>query len=143
MNAGPITLGDVISAFPFPNELTVMDLNGKSLRNLMEHSASLTNGVLQMSKGLEMRYDQHKPVGQRVVLLTLNGKPIVDSDTYRVATNSFLAPGGDGFTAFIDGQNKQVKGGYNLSNAVIDYLVKGNKIIPQQVNEMRVKEVTQ
>ena len=143
LNAGPITLGDVISAFPFPNELTVMDLNGKSLRNLMEHSASLTNGVLQMSKGLEMRYDQHKPVGQRVVLFTLNGKPIVDSETYRVATNSFLAPGGDGFTAFIDGQNKQVKGGYNLSDAVIDYLVKGNKIIPQQVNEMRVKEVTQ
>jgi hypothetical protein len=45
---------------------------------------SLTNGVLQMSKGLEMRYDQHKPVGQRVVLLTLNGKPIVTL-TYRVA----------------------------------------------------------
>lgn len=32
LNAGPITLGDVISAFPFPNELTVMDLKGKSLR---------------------------------------------------------------------------------------------------------------
>jgi len=141
INAGTITLGDVISTFPFPNELTVMDLSGKALRSLMEHGASLTNGVLQMSKGVKMRYDPQKPTGQRVVLFTLNDKPIIDNETYRVATNSFLAPGGDGFNAFTQGQNKQVKGGYNLSNAVIDYLLKGNQIIPQQVNEMRVNSV--
>ncbi|EOY5095953.1 bifunctional UDP-sugar hydrolase/5'-nucleotidase [Citrobacter amalonaticus] len=141
LNPGPLTLGDIISAFPFPNELTVMDLTGKSLRNLMEHGASLSNGVLQMSKGAEMRYDPRKPVGQRVTTFTLNGKNIVDTQTYRVATNSFLAPGGDGFMAFTDGKNKQVRGGYNLSDAVIDYLKKGNVIDPQQVNEMRVSEV--
>ena len=141
LNPGPLTLGDIISAFPFPNELTVMDLTGKSLRNLMEHGASLSNGVLQMSKGAEMRYDPRKPVGQRVTTFTLNGKNIVDTQTYRVATNSFLAPGGDGFMAFTDGKNKQVRGGYNLSDAVIDYLKKGNVIDPQLVNEMRVSEV--
>jgi 2',3'-cyclic-nucleotide 2'-phosphodiesterase (5'-nucleotidase family) len=141
LNAGPITLGDIISAFPFPNELTVMDLSGKSLRSLMEHSASLTNGVLQMSKGAEMRYDPKKPVGQRVVSLTLNGKQIVDSTVYRVATNGFLAPGGDGFAPFTEGKNKQVKGGYNLSDAVIDYLKQGNQIVAAQVNEKRVAVV--
>ena len=143
LNAGPITLGDIISTFPFPNELTEMDLNGKALRSLMEHAASLTNGVLQTSKGVEMRYDTHKPVGQRVVRFTLNGQDIVDSQTYRVATNSFLAPGGDGFMAFTEGQNKQVHGGYNLSDAVIDYLKSGHKIIPQQVSEMRVSTAQQ
>ena len=140
LNPGTITLGDIISAFPFPNELTVMDLRGKDLRSLMEHSASLTNGVLQASKGVEMRYDVKKPAGARVVLFTLNGKPIVDSQTYRVATNSFLAPGGDGFTAFTEGKNKQVRGGYNLSDATIDYLKNGNKVIPEQVNEKRIAE---
>lgn len=143
LNAGPITLGDVISAFPFPNELTVMDLTGKSLRNLMEHGASLSNGVLQMSRGMEMQYDPRKPLNQRVVSFTLNGKAIADTETYRVVTNSFLAPGGDGFMAFTEGKNKQVRGGYNLSDAVIDYLRNGNKVIPQQVNEMRVMEVQQ
>ena len=118
-----------------------MDLSGKSLRSLMEHGASLSNGVLQMSKGAEMHYDPSKPVGQRVTLFTLNGKAIVDTQTYRVATNSFLSPGGDGFMAFTEGKNSQVSGGYNLSDAVIDYLKKGNTINPQQVNEMRVQEV--
>lgn len=140
LSPGTITLGDIISAFPFPNEMTVMDLTGKSLRSLMEHGASLSNGVLQMSKGAEMHYDPRKPVGQRVTTFTLNGKPIVDTQTYRVATNSFLAPGGDGFMAFTEGKNKKVNGGYNLSDAVIDYLKKGNTIDPQQINEMRVKD---
>ncbi|EOC1306190.1 bifunctional metallophosphatase/5'-nucleotidase [Cronobacter dublinensis] len=140
--AGKITYGDIISAFPFPNELTVMDLTGKQLRSLMEHSAGLTNGVLQMSKGVLMRYDPAKPAGQRVVEFTLNGKPIDDQTTYRVATNSFLAPGGDGFMDFTAGTNKQVHGGYNLSDAVIDYLKKGNTILAAQVQEMRVSKAT-
>ena len=64
--AGVITMGAVISTFPFPNELATMDLTGKQLRSLMEHGAGLSNGVLQVSKGLEMKYDSSKPVGQRV-----------------------------------------------------------------------------
>ncbi|MCZ5436041.1 5'-nucleotidase, partial [Escherichia coli] len=71
--AGAITMGGVISTFPFPNELVTMELTGKQLRSLMEHGASLSNGVLQVSKGLEMKYDSSRPVGQRVITLTLNG----------------------------------------------------------------------
>ena len=72
-------MGAVISTFPFPNELVTMDLTGKQLRSLMEHGAGLSNGVLQVSRGLEMKYDSSKPVGQRVVLFRLNGKPIDDT----------------------------------------------------------------
>ena len=51
-----------------------------------------------------MKYDSSKPVGQRVVLFRLNGKPIDDTTVYHIATNSFLADGGDGFVAFTEGQ---------------------------------------
>ena len=71
--AGAVSMGAVISTFPFPNELVTMDLTGKQLRSLMEHGAGLSNGVLQVSRGLEMKYDSSKPVGQRVVLFWLNG----------------------------------------------------------------------
>jgi 2',3'-cyclic-nucleotide 2'-phosphodiesterase (5'-nucleotidase family) len=53
---------------------------------------------------LEMKYDSSKPVGQRVAVFTLNGKPIDDATVYHIATNSFLADGGDGFVAFTEGQ---------------------------------------
>ncbi|EFO1270373.1 bifunctional metallophosphatase/5'-nucleotidase [Escherichia albertii] len=138
INAGPITFGDITSTFPFKNELTEMDLSGKDLRNLMEHGASLTNGILQMSKGAEMHYIPQKPVGQRIESFTINGKAVVDTETYHVATTTFLALGGDGFLAFKEGKNVQVRAGHNMSDVVIDYLKSGHKIVPAQINEMRV-----
>ena len=115
-----------------------MDLSGKDLRNLLEHGASLTNGILQMSKGAEMRYTPQKPVGQRIVSFKINGEEIVDTNIYHVATTTFLALEGDGFLAFKEGKNVQVRAGNNMSDVVIDYLKKGHKITPAQVNEMRV-----
>ncbi len=139
LNAGPLTFGDITSTFPFKNELTEMDLSGKDLRNLMEHGASLTNGILQMSQGAEMHYMPQKPAGKRVVSFTINGKEIADTETYHVATTTFLALGGDGFLAFKEGKNVQVRAGHNMSDVVIDYLKSGHKIVPAQVNEMRVE----
>ena len=118
-----------------------MDLTGKQLRSLMEHGASLTNGVLQVSKGLEMKYDSSKPIGQRVAELTLNGKPIEDATVYHIATQSFLADGGDGFTTFTEGKSRNTTGGYYVSNAVIDYFKAGNTITDEQIKGMRVADV--
>lgn len=139
--AGAVSMGAVISTFPFPNELVTMDLTGKQLRSLMEHGAGLSNGVLQVSRGLEMKYDSSKPVGQRVVLFRLNGKPIDDTTVYHIVTNSFLADGGDGFVAFTEGQARNTSGGYYVSNAVVDYFKAGQKITDEQLNGQRVVDV--
>ncbi len=139
--SGAITMGDVISTFPFPNELATMDLTGKQLRTLMEHAASLSNGVLQVSKGSEVKYDSSKPIGQRVFVFTLNGKPIEDATVYHIATQSFLADGGDGFTTFTEGKARNTTGGYYVSNAVIDYFKAGNTITDEQLKGMRVADV--
>lgn len=139
--AGAVSMGAVISTFPFPNELVTMDLTGKQLRSLMEHGAGLSNGVLQVSRGLEMKYDSSKPVGQRVVLFRLNGKPIDDTTVYHIATNSFLADGGDGFVAFTEGQARNTSGGYYVSNAVVDYFKAGQKITDEQLNGQRVVDM--
>lgn len=139
--SGAITMGGVISTFPFPNELVTMDLTGKQLRSLMEHGASLSNGVLQVSKGLEMKYDSSKPAGQRVLEFTLNGEAIKDATVYHIATQNFLADGGDGFTTFTEGHARNTKGGYYVYNAVIDYFKAGNTITDEQLKGMRVADV--
>ena len=139
--AGAISMGAIISAFPFSNELVTMDLTGKQLRSLMEHGAGLTNGVLQVSKGLEMQYDSSKPVGQRVTSLTLNGGPVEAATVYHIATNSFLADGGDGFTAFTEGKARNTSGSYDVSNAVVDYFKAGHTLTEEQLKGMRVEDV--
>ena len=88
-----------------------------------------------------MHYMPQKPVGQRMVSFTINGKEIADTETYHVATTTFLALGGDGFLAFKKGKNVQVRAGNNMSDVVIDYLKSGHKIVPAQINEMRVEAV--
>ena len=67
--------------------------------------------ILQVSKGLTYTLDLTKSGADRIVTdsVKLNGagdRP--GQATYRVAMNSFLAGGGDGFPAFKDGKNKLV-----------------------------------
>lgn len=118
--AGAVTVGAIIGAFPFPNEVVALDLTGREIRALLEHSAGLTNGVLQASRGFQMRYDSRKVLGQRILSITIQGKPLEDEATYRLATNSFLADGGDGFKGFTKGRNRRARNAYFVTDAIID-----------------------
>ena len=119
---GNITQKDIIGAFPFPNALTVLNLSGKDIISMFEHAAGLTNGVLQVSHGLVMEYDPAKEAGSRITKLELNGKKIDPNKKYRVATNDFLANGGDGFSQFLSGTERNDVNGYMMYNAIMDYL---------------------
>lgn len=100
IDAGPVTVGSLISAFPFPNTIVQLEMKGSDMRTLFEHGASLTNGILQVSKGVEVVYDEKKPSGARIVVCKINGVPLDDKKTYRVLAPNFLADGGDGFLTF-------------------------------------------
>jgi 5'-nucleotidase/UDP-sugar diphosphatase len=100
IDAGPVTVGELISAFPFPNTVVQLEMKGSDLRKMFEHGASLTNGILQVSKGVEMTYDESKPVGSRVIRCNIKGVPLDDNRTYKILTANFLADGGDGFLVF-------------------------------------------
>ena len=98
---GPnVTTGDLISAFPFPNTVVKLELKGVFLREIFEHAADQTNGVLQVSAGLVLQYNDSLPLGNRVVSCTLNGKALEDERIYKVLANNFLVKGGDGFLSF-------------------------------------------
>ena len=139
IEAGDITYGDVIDSLPFPNYPVVMDLTGAQIRSLMEHAAGLTNGVMQVSSGVYMAYDSSLPTGERVQTLTLNGKPMIDEQVYRVVTNNFLADGGDGFAAFTDGKNRKERAGEPLSLGFKQYLSRPDAL--SKVTETRITEI--
>ena len=100
IDAGPVTVGELISAFPFPNTIVQLEMKGSDIRAIFEHGAGLTNGILQVSKGVEVVYDETKPVGSRIVVCKIKGGDLDDSKTYKVITSNFLADGGDGFLDF-------------------------------------------
>jgi 2',3'-cyclic-nucleotide 2'-phosphodiesterase (5'-nucleotidase family) len=98
---GPqVSMGDLLSAFPFPNTLVEVTIEGKYLKQIFEHAAGLTNGILQVSHQVRYIYNTQKPVGQRMESLYINGQPLSPDKTYRVIGPNFVTDGGDGYTAF-------------------------------------------
>jgi 2',3'-cyclic-nucleotide 2'-phosphodiesterase (5'-nucleotidase family) len=119
---GPnVTIGNLISAFPFPNTVVQLEIRGDVLKELFEHSADQTNGVLQVSEGTVLQYNDSLEKGNRVVSCLINGKTIENNKKYKVLTNNFLAEGGDGFLSFkkSDWKNETHLG---VIQTMIDYM---------------------
>jgi 5'-nucleotidase len=109
---GTITYGDIYTAQPFGNNVVAMRLTGEQLLRALEAqwrgpSVTAEVRILQVS-GIEYSWDGSKPRGRRVVRdsIRIAGAPWVANGSYRVAMNSFLAEGGDGFTVFTQGEDR-------------------------------------
>jgi 5'-nucleotidase len=138
IEAGPITMANLISAFPFPNTLVEVQLKGSDLLALFEHGATLSNGMLQVSEGVAVRYDPKKPMGHRVVSCSIKGVPINPTKLYQVLTSNFLADGGDGFSAFRHAVTAK-RTSTEVLQTIISYLRLYDKYEP--VKEERVKKI--
>jgi len=103
----PVTYGELFTVQPFGNTLVVKTCTGAQIQALLEQQQFPTipgspQRVLTVSHGFNYTWDASGPAGNKVInsTVTLNGAPIVDSQSYRVEMNNFLATGGDGFTVF-------------------------------------------
>lgn len=108
IDAGAITVEEVIKVLPFMNTLAIMDVTGTELKETFETSVGVypneNGGFLHVSKGVKVQFDSSKPAGERVVSISYtdaSGKEVVveDAKTYTIATNAFTGKGGDGFKA--------------------------------------------
>jgi len=103
IDAGIVTMGDVIKVLPFNNVVTVSELTGKQVYEAIEFGYSRLPAAAGSfaQTDLKVLYNKYAEPGSRILRL-YNGKELVknDSTVYKVATNDFLAVGGDGFTMF-------------------------------------------
>lgn len=138
IDAGPITLEEVYAVLPFNNTLVTMDLTGEQVVQVLEEGANSRYGTVQVS-GLRWAYEAAAPFGDRVTSVTLpDGTPIDPAATYRVATNNFMATGGDQFTTLTQGSNT-VDTGINLVDTVVDYLADNSAVDPQVEGRLTVE----
>lgn len=120
IEAGPITVGEVIKVLPFGNTLATVELTGAEIKQTFETSfknyPSENGGFLHVA-GAKVKFDSAKPVGQRIVSIqykdaTNNYVDILPDTTYTVATNAFTAKGGDGYDvlakAYTEGRVKDL-----------------------------------
>ncbi|MEU1162656.1 bifunctional metallophosphatase/5'-nucleotidase [Streptomyces sp. NPDC005921] len=101
---GVVTYAEGFTVQPFANTVNLQDFTGAQLIQVLKEQVSGSNAaapkILQPSKNLTYTLDLTKTGADRVVTdsIRLDGQAVDPAATYRIATNSFLAGGGDGFT---------------------------------------------
>ncbi len=125
--AGGVSYGALFKTQPFQNDLVVMNLSGAELKAVLEQQwlpeADARNSrIMGVSTGFSYVWDASKPIGDRVLpgSMKLNGIAIRPDLEYRVAANSFVAGGAEGFTIFRDGRDRQIS--VLDLDAVVEYL---------------------
>ncbi|WP_214724036.1 MULTISPECIES: 5'-nucleotidase C-terminal domain-containing protein [unclassified Exiguobacterium] len=107
IDAGPLTVGEVLTTLPFGNTLATAKMTGEEIKNLLEISVGIApkeNGGFLHVSGMKFEYDSTKAAGARVTKMEVNNNgtfEVIDpAKTYVIATNAFTAKGGDGLTPF-------------------------------------------
>ncbi|WP_223638361.1 bifunctional UDP-sugar hydrolase/5'-nucleotidase [Corallococcus sp. EGB] len=123
---GAVTYGEAFTVQPFGNSLVTLTLTGAQIERLLEQQwpNATTTRILLPSAGFSYAFSESAPVGSKVdpASIKLNGTVIDPAATYRVTVNSFLAPGGDGFSVLPEGTNPL--GGAVDSDALEAYLAR-------------------
>lgn len=100
MPQGEIILDDLMSMFPFKNQIVYLELPGSEIRSILETMAA---GRFQVLGGCRVVAENGKLVSAEIA-----GEPLDDSKWYGVATISFLLEGGDGLYLAHNSRNLKV-----------------------------------
>jgi len=130
---GAITKKDIINVLPFGNYIVTLDVTGAEILEALEVGVAkypAPEGCFPQVGGLLFTLNPSNPVGSRITGVTIGNKPLDKTTTYSLATNDFLAVGGDGYTMFKD---KKPTGQFSaLDEVVINYIA--TKGIPNKIS---------
>jgi 5'-nucleotidase len=134
---GTVTFGDLYKAQPFGDTMITQTLTGAELKAVLEQGLDdiAPEQHLTASAGFRYWYDTSRPIGDRIVRMELDGRPLDLTKSYRITTDSFLAGGGDSFTLF-SAQREAVRGMTDIE--ALEAWVKGGapREVPQEEREV-------
>ena len=116
---GDISYRDILTVLPFGNTVYVMELKGSEIMQLIDFMVTIPAGAgaYPQLSGLTFTYEN----GQ-VKDVTVNGKAIEMEKVYRLATNNYLAMGGDGYEALAKNGDKGYDSGFVAADVLRGYI---------------------
>lgn len=100
IDIGNITMNKVLTVFPFGNYVITKSVKGSDIVKALELGFSnypSPSGGLSQIAGMTCTIDSKAAAGSRVASVVIEGKPIDLEKEYVLATNDFVASGGDGY----------------------------------------------
>ena len=129
IDAGNVTMGEVLKVLPFQNTLSTFKLKGTDVVEALENGVSKVGegaGRFPQVAGLSFSFDPLQPLGVRTsdVKVRKDGgfQPIKPDTVYGVVSNNFMRSGGDGYPVFAEKATDVYDYGPNLDDVVAQYL---------------------
>lgn len=130
LEAGMVTVGDVLTVLPFQNTLVTMQISGAALVAALEHGVSAIEdgaGRFPQVAGMRFRLDPSVAPGagrvSAVEVQTAAGWVPIDAGArYGIVTNSFMARGGDGYTVLASEGTEVYDTAIDMADALAEYL---------------------
>ncbi|MFK7902889.1 MAG: 5'-nucleotidase C-terminal domain-containing protein, partial [Nitratireductor sp.] len=138
IDAGEVTMGEVLTVLPFQNALSTFELSGADIVSSLESGVSQTaevKGRFPQVAGLRFAWDESvEPLKGRIkqVQVRANGgwADIDPAGSYKVVSNDFMRAGGDGYKLFKTNGKNAYDYGPGLERVVADYLSDNPKYKP-------------
>jgi 5'-nucleotidase / UDP-sugar diphosphatase len=128
----PMTRRSVLAELPFGNRVVTLDVSGRALRAAIENGLSLlpnAAGRFPQVSGLTVEANLRRPPGSRITSIKVGDAPLVNERIYRVATNDFLARGGDGYAMFADAPHVLAEADAPpVAGEVMDYIMRAGTL---------------
>ena len=113
IDAGDVTMGEVLTVLPFQNTLATFKISGQGVIDALENGVSQVEevkGRFPQVAGLRFTWDTNVAPNEgrviEVMVATGDGFVKIDpSATYSVVTNNYVRNGGDGYKMFRAGMN--------------------------------------
>lgn len=132
IDAGEVTMGEVLTVLPFQNTLSTFEVTGATL------VAALENGVSQIEdgagrfpqvSGMSYAFDVNQPAGSRISDVMVDGAPIDMDKVYGVVSNNYVRNGGDGYAMFKEAANAY-DFGPDLADVTAEFLAANGPYTP-------------
>ena len=128
LDAGDVTLGEVMTILPFQNTLSTFKVTGKQLLEAIENGVSEHEdgaGRFPQVSGMRFSFDPTRPAGDRVTSIETQDKygwsTLNPYGVYGMVSNNFIRGGGDGYKVFRSATDIY-DFGPDLADVVADYI---------------------
>lgn len=135
---GYITKGEIITVLPFGNYIITKSVTGAVIKEALEHGTAAypnAEGMFPHVAGMTFTIDVSRPEGDRIVNIEIGGEAMEPEVEYVLATNDFMAAGGDGYGML----NVETVNEFDaLDESVISYISARGIVAPTRENRVLV-----
>ncbi len=146
---GDITIGEVYTLLPFANTLVTLKMEGKYIKSMLENAIDRSlikradTGAFPYLANAKITIDKDRDTGERIVKFQIKNKEgkWIDFDenkTYTIATNSYVAGGGDYYKEMNSYAIQKIDTGYIDAEIFLEYIKKKKILSPLEADEVPV-----